>query len=589
MSDQLQPAEEEMWAEATEKATRVFTSIHRHNAPLKYGGHARATMRKALKAAAPILTAVDKQRIEELEGELAEEKKVGDQLSVARLKAAERAESAKQRLEEATTALVETAKEFEGWAAGNDLAAKKAKDDEVKDFYTTVRDTARNAANHVREILAALETPKQERDTEVRVEEEVADDLEGSKVTDWLRGVWARDIAVEAAMDAQGMGDGEKERYRGDHESIIEAALPALADAIAEKLHTGEKPSFKGGSEEPDHELKCWPPYFEEVRSGRKTFEIRSIEDRDFEVGQTILLREYDASLEHRQPETEGYTGRSCRRRITYILGNGDWHIAAGYLVLALEAVPGEKPSFDQGEGSAAEAEIAQHVEWEGAPTVPEHWPAAIPLYKRVGPAGKVVTAGRYPDALADYERRFYVPADDPRPAPSEDTGAAPELGAQFRDFEKAVRVLLASEQVIDAVAEAECIGELYGHWEPIPSRENMEARQRSRYAQLAKKPGVQESWKSSARDRIHTILAAAFPAPPEATQSSEPSSTAGGLREWLRSDEAAEILAERMYEAARPKPLAPHWDDEYQPPSRELWRNRARLTLGALLDRGAN
>jgi hypothetical protein len=36
--------------EAAEIATRRFTSIHWHNAPLKYGGHARETMREALAA-----------------------------------------------------------------------------------------------------------------------------------------------------------------------------------------------------------------------------------------------------------------------------------------------------------------------------------------------------------------------------------------------------------------------------------------------------------------------------------------------------------------------------------------------------------
>ncbi|HEY6731947.1 MAG TPA: hypothetical protein VI039_13105 [Solirubrobacterales bacterium] len=47
----------EVPAVAVELATKKFTDIHWHNAPLKYGGHARDTMRRALQAAAPSIRA----------------------------------------------------------------------------------------------------------------------------------------------------------------------------------------------------------------------------------------------------------------------------------------------------------------------------------------------------------------------------------------------------------------------------------------------------------------------------------------------------------------------------------------------------
>lgn len=96
------------------------------------------------------------------------------------------------------------------------------------------------------------------------------------------------------------------------------------------------------------HELKTWPPYFDDVASGVKTVELRREDDRNFEVGDTLILREWDPS---RIPESVqydgqswigtlrinddmkkllvelGYTGRSCRVRVTHVLrdSEGQW------------------------------------------------------------------------------------------------------------------------------------------------------------------------------------------------------------------------------------------------------------------------
>ena len=50
---------------------------------------------------------------------------------------------------------------------------------------------------------------------------------------------------------------------------------------------------------------------------GSKSFEVR-INDRDFCVGDYLLLQEYD-------PETETFTGRALLRQITYILQGCPW------------------------------------------------------------------------------------------------------------------------------------------------------------------------------------------------------------------------------------------------------------------------
>jgi len=57
-----------------------------------------------------------------------------------------------------------------------------------------------------------------------------------------------------------------------------------------------------------DHELKCWPQYFDQLIWGRKPFEYRR-NDRGFLIGDTLYLREWD--------KTDGYTGRRMRLLVT--------------------------------------------------------------------------------------------------------------------------------------------------------------------------------------------------------------------------------------------------------------------------------
>ncbi len=41
------------------------------------------------------------------------------------------------------------------------------------------------------------------------------------------------------------------------------------------------------------HELKIWPQYYEAVKNGSKTFEVRE-NDRAYQKGDTVRLRNYD-------------------------------------------------------------------------------------------------------------------------------------------------------------------------------------------------------------------------------------------------------------------------------------------------------
>lgn len=45
-----------------------------------------------------------------------------------------------------------------------------------------------------------------------------------------------------------------------------------------------------------NHELKIWPQFYAAVKDGRKTFEVRE-NDRAFQAGDTVTLREWDPNL----------------------------------------------------------------------------------------------------------------------------------------------------------------------------------------------------------------------------------------------------------------------------------------------------
>lgn len=73
-----------------------------------------------------------------------------------------------------------------------------------------------------------------------------------------------------------------------------------------------------------EHHLKIAPEYYNQVRLGVKTFEIRK-NDRDFQVGDTLLLKEY---------EDTKFTGNILRVVVTYIT---DYAQQDSYVVMAID------------------------------------------------------------------------------------------------------------------------------------------------------------------------------------------------------------------------------------------------------------
>lgn len=76
------------------------------------------------------------------------------------------------------------------------------------------------------------------------------------------------------------------------------------------------------------HKLKILPPYFQDVCSGRKKFEVRK-NDRCFKVGDLLNLREF--------AYTE-YTGKSILVRVEYILSNFEG-LQPDYIVMGISRI----------------------------------------------------------------------------------------------------------------------------------------------------------------------------------------------------------------------------------------------------------
>lgn len=84
------------------------------------------------------------------------------------------------------------------------------------------------------------------------------------------------------------------------------------------------------------HELKTWPPAFEAILTGRKSYEIRRT-DRHFAVGDTLWLREWELRSCRDDSGVYGhYTGREIRVVVTYLTPGGEWGLPESCCVMAI-------------------------------------------------------------------------------------------------------------------------------------------------------------------------------------------------------------------------------------------------------------
>lgn len=76
------------------------------------------------------------------------------------------------------------------------------------------------------------------------------------------------------------------------------------------------------------HELKTWASPFRDMLTGAKRADFRR-DDRNYRVGDTLILREYD-------PRSERYSGRRIDRRVVHVQSLDSFG-APGYVLLSLE------------------------------------------------------------------------------------------------------------------------------------------------------------------------------------------------------------------------------------------------------------
>ena len=109
------------------------------------------------------------------------------------------------------------------------------------------------------------------------------------------------------------------------------------------------------------HFLKIWPPYFQDVVSGIKTFEVR-YNDRPYKVGDILWLQEYN-------PEKKEYTGNFVIAKVTYLLDEPAF-VKDGFVILGIKKEEAAIHFSNYG----IEIHINGHIELVPPDEVPENW-----------------------------------------------------------------------------------------------------------------------------------------------------------------------------------------------------------------------
>lgn len=88
-----------------------------------------------------------------------------------------------------------------------------------------------------------------------------------------------------------------------------------------------------------EHELKTDTAVFQQSWDGIKTFELR-LNDRDFSVGDTLLLREtvYNG-MEMKDGKPFEYTGRAIEQEVCTVLHGPIYGLADGWVIMSINCL----------------------------------------------------------------------------------------------------------------------------------------------------------------------------------------------------------------------------------------------------------
>jgi len=87
------------------------------------------------------------------------------------------------------------------------------------------------------------------------------------------------------------------------------------------------------------HELKIDPEYFQAIKDGKKTFELRK-NDRDYKEGDILHLREWT--------KKEGYSGQNLIMRVIYILKISSFLGAFSWAIMSIKPMNYTNKSFNR-------------------------------------------------------------------------------------------------------------------------------------------------------------------------------------------------------------------------------------------------
>ena len=94
------------------------------------------------------------------------------------------------------------------------------------------------------------------------------------------------------------------------------------------------------------HELKTWPAPFGRTAAGAKPYELRKA-DRDYQVGDTLHLREWDEDSEKTiDGRRSRYTGAEAWLLVVHITMPGQWGIPLGMCVMGVELLRTVAPGY---------------------------------------------------------------------------------------------------------------------------------------------------------------------------------------------------------------------------------------------------